>query len=256
MKLIVANWKMNPQSLLEAKKLFHSVKSWVKKNYHLFKKVKIVICPPFVYLEPLSKLLKPKTPQLKLSLGAQNLFWEKKGAFTGEISATMLKNLGVEYVILGHSERRKILGETDEIINKKLKAAIGTKLKPILCLGETEKERKSGKTLKVLQNQLNLALKNVSNFELRASNLTIAYEPVWAIGTGNPCRPKEAKEVLTFLKKKLKNVLILYGGSVDSQNAFDYLEIGFDGLLVGGASLRPKEFLKISKLTFLEKKLL
>jgi triosephosphate isomerase len=256
MKLIVANWKMNPQSLLEARKLFNSVKSWVKKNSHLFKKVKIVICPPFVYLEPLSKLLKPKTPQLKLSLGAQNLFWEKKGAFTGEISATMLKNLGVEYVILGHSERRKILGETDEIINKKLKAAIGAKLKPILCLGETEKERKSGKIFKVLQNQLNLALKNISNFEFRASNLTIAYEPVWAIGTGNPCRPKEAKEVLTFLKKKLKNVPILYGGSVDSQNAFDYLEIGFDGLLVGGASLRPKEFLKISKLTFLEKKLL
>jgi triosephosphate isomerase len=246
-KLIVANWKMNPQSLKEAKKLFNSVKNWIKRHSNVLKNIGIIICPPFVYLPGFAlstSNFRHRTSNI--SLGAQDLFWEEKGAFTGEISPKMLKNLGVEYVIVGHSERRKILGETGEMINKKLKAAIKTKLKPILCIGETEKERTSGKTFQVLKNQLKKALNGTSNVKLQTSNLIIAYEPVWAIGTGNPCKPEDAKEVLLFLRKILK-FPILYGGSVNSKNAKDYIKIGFDGLLVGGASLDPKEFIEIIK---------
>jgi len=259
-KLIVANWKMNPQSLNEAKKLFNSIKSWIKRHSNILQNVRIIICPPFVYLESLSKSLKTKNYQLKTNLGAQDLFWEEKGAFTGEISPRMLKNLGCQYVIVGHSERRKILGETDEMINKKIKAAIKAKLKPILCIGETLEERKKGKTIKVLKQQLTKSLSHLSTQSLIHSatqpldHLIIAYEPVWAIGTGNPCKPEDAKEVLTFLKKLTQSLshlltqpLILYGGSVNSQNANDYIEIGFDGLLIGGASLNRKEFIEILK---------
>jgi triosephosphate isomerase len=164
----------------------------------------------------------------------------------------MLKNLGVEYVIVGHSERRQILGETDEMINKKLKAAIKAKLKPILCIGETAEERKKGKTNKVLKQQLTKALSHLATQSL--SHLILAYEPVWAIGTGNPCKPEYAKEVFTFLRKLIQLLLqlntqplILYGGSVNSEIAKDYIEAGFDGLLVGGASLDTKEFIEIIK---------
>jgi triosephosphate isomerase len=243
-KLIVANWKMNPQSLAEARKLFNSVKSWVKRHSNVLKNIGIIICPPFVYL---SNIISSNLQHLtsNIYLGAQDLFWEEKGAFTGEISPKMLKNLSCQYVIVGHSERRK-LGESDEMINKKLKAAIKAKLKPILCIGETEKERKFGKTFQVLKNQLKKALKGTSNIKLQTSNLVIAYEPVWAIGTGNPCKPENAKEVLLFLRKIVK-FPILYGGSVNSKIAKDYIEVGFDGLLVGGASLDPKEFIEIIK---------
>jgi triosephosphate isomerase len=254
-KLIVANWKMNPQSLIVAKELFNSIKSWIKRHSNILQNVRIIICPPFVYLSnfaPLTSNFQHRTSII--SLGAQDLFWEEKGAFTGEISPRMLKNLGVEYVIVGHSERRQILGETDEMINKKLKTAIKAKLKPILCIGEIEKERKLGKTPQVLKNQLKKALKNTSNIELQTSNLVIAYEPVWAIGTGNPCKPEDAKEVLLLLKKLTRPLdhlaiqpLILYGGSVNSKNAKDYIEVGFDGVLVGGASLNSKEFIEIIK---------
>jgi triosephosphate isomerase len=273
-RLIVANWKMNPQSLPEAKKLFNSIKNWVKRNSNVLKNIRIIICPPFVYLESLSKLLRTKSCKLKAELGAQDLFWEDsdpptplppsrrapKGAFTGEISPKMLKNLGVGYVIVGHSERRKILEETDEMINKKLKAAIKAKLKPILCIGETLEERKKGKTFKILKSQLTKALYHLTTQPLIHSatkplrHLILAYEPVWSIGTGNPCKPKDAKEVLTFLRKLTQPLfhsttqpLILYGGSVNSKNAKDYIEVGFDGLLVGGASLDSKEFIGIIK---------
>jgi len=237
-KIIVANWKCNPITLKEAKFIFNSVRKGLRNN----KNVEIVICPPFIYLP----LLKPKTYTLNPKLGAQDCFWEEKGAFTSQISPLMLKDLGCEYIIIGHSERRA-LGETDEMINKKLKAAIKAKLKPILCIGETEKERKKGKTFQVLKNQIKKALSGISSLTVHRSKFIFAYEPVWAIGTGNPCRPEMAKEVLEFLKKKLKNIPILYGGSVSSKNAKDYIEVGFEGLLVGGASLNPKEFVKIIK---------
>jgi triosephosphate isomerase len=246
-KLIVANWKMNPQSLKEAKKLFNSVKNWLKRYSNVLKNIRIIICPPFVYLPNFSPLtFNSQHLTSNIYLGAQDLFWEEKGAFTGEISPRMLKNLGVEYVIVGHSERRKILEETDEMINKKLKAAIKAKLKPILCIGEKRREVGSRK-YKEIRNQLKKALKGIPNsfFQLPDS-LIIAYEPVWAIGTGNPCKPENTKEVLLFLRKIVK-FPILYGGSVNSKIAKDYIEVGFDGLLVGGASLDSKEFIEIIK---------
>jgi triosephosphate isomerase len=260
-KIIVANWKMNPQSLPEAKKLFNSVKNWMKRNSNILKNIRIIICSPFVYLSNLAPLISNLQRRTSnISLGAQDLFWEEKGAFTGEISPKMLKNLGVEYVIVGHSERRQILGESDEMINKKLKAAIRAKLKPILCIGETTEERKKGKTFKILKSQLTKALNYLTTQPLIHSatqplnHLIIAYEPIWAIGTGNPCKPEDAKEVLTFLRKLTQPLfhsttqpLILYGGSVNSKNAKDYTEVGFDGLLVGGASLDASEFTKIIK---------
>jgi len=232
--LIVANWKMNPQTLAEANRLFNSVKNGVKN----IKKVEVVICPPFLYLfDFLSRWIKSQI----LKLGAQDCFWEEKGAFTGEVSPTMLKDLGCKYVIIGHSERRA-LGETNEMINKKIRAVLKANLKPILCIGETEKERKEEETKKVLKNQLEKDLTEVRIL----SNLIVAYEPVWAIGTGNFCPPKEAKKVFLFLRKILKNSLILYGGSVNSQNAADYVKkADFQGLLVGGASLDPKEFIRL-----------
>jgi len=243
--LIVANWKMNPQTLVEAKELFNSIKKGIKNK----KRAEVVICSPFVFSSTL--IVQPST----LKLGAQNCFWEKSGAFTGEVSPTMLKKIGCQYVILGHSERRK-LGETDEMVNKKIKAAIETGLKPILCIGETNKERKEGKTFKVLKKQLQKDLNNILHSTLYTQNsIIIAYEPVWAIGTGKPCNPKEAGDTLLIIQKIISHlfgfsfaqkVKIVYGGSVNSKIAKNYIkEANFQGLLIGGASLEAKEFIKI-----------
>jgi triosephosphate isomerase len=232
--LIVANWKMNPQTMTEAELLFNLIQRGIKKS----KNVEVVICPPFLYISNL------KSQKSNLKLGAQDVFWERKGAYTGEVSPMMLKDLGCQYVIIGHSERRKYFGETEEMVNKKIKAALRAKLKPILCIGETKEEKREGKTLGVLRIQIKKALKNLTIKEL--NNLIIAYEPLWAIGRGTPCDPKEAKEVLLFLRKIFKKLLFLYGGSVNSKNAADYLKkAGFNGLLVGGASLSPREFIEI-----------
>jgi len=189
-------------------------------------------------------------PTSNIKFGGQDCFWEQSGAFTGEISPEMLKNLGCEYVILGHSERRQYLGETDKMIGKKLAAAFDAGLKPILCIGETKEQREQNKTQEILKFQL-----NVLNGPMAQSlnHLTLAYEPVWAIGTGVSCDPKSAKKVLSFLKEHLSTYYengsrsgrIIYGGSVDSNNAKDYMGAGFDGLLVGNACLNPKEFIKI-----------
>ena len=210
--LIVANWKMNPQTLTEARKLFNSV----KKRIDGAKKSEVVICAPFVFL-----------PVLKTK-GAQDCFWEEKGAYTGEISPKMLKHLGIEYVIIGHSERRKHQRETDAIIKKKIEAALAAGLKVILCI-----------------NKISQLPKNIKNWKLKPGNLIVAYEPLFAIGTGKPCSPEQAKRMRLTIKKKM-NLPILYGGSVNSQNAKDYIDqSGFQGLLVGGASLKAKEFIKI-----------
>jgi len=240
--LIVANWKMNPATLKESKRLFNSVKEGIKN----VKNTEVVICPPFIYLPVLKS--EAKGPSFAISFGGQSCFWEEKGAFTGEVSPTMLKGLGCQYVILGHSERRKYFQETDEMINKKIKAALKAKLKPILCIGETESEKKSGKTLYILKKQLTSAFKNTPKSLILNSKFSIAYEPIWAIGTGNFCDPLKAKKILLFLRKTIKKNPILYGGSVNSQNARDYIKVsGFQGLLVGGASLDAKEFIKIVK---------
>ncbi len=238
MKLIVGNWKMNPPNLAQAKRLF----SLVAKGAKNLKGVRVVICPPFLYLPYFSS-------KNHLFLGAQNCFWEKTGAFTGEISPLMLKSLKVKYVILGHSERRRIFSETDVMVAKKIKTALDLKLNPILCIGENLKERKTKKTRIVLKKQLKGSLSGLKKEKL--SQVILAYEPVWAIGSGYPCDAKEAKDTLIFLRKFFKNK-ILYGGSVNSQNARFYLEAGFDGLLIGGASLKAQEFIKIIKIASLK----
>ncbi len=252
MKLIVANWKMNPNSQKEAIQLFNSLKKSLKN----LKKAKIVICPPFVFLPLLLKASAFALRKSGLAFGSQNCFWQEKGAFTGEISPKMLRDLGVEYVILGHSERRKIFAETDKIIAEKLKLSLETNLFPIVCVGETKEEKKRGKTFQVLEKEIKIALKKVPKSKIR--KVIIAYEPIWAIGTKNSCSPDEVLTAILFIrklisklldKKTAQNMRILYGGSVISQNAEEYLgEKNINGLLIGGASLDVKEFLKIVKI--------
>jgi triosephosphate isomerase len=237
--LIVANWKCNPTTLKEAKQLFNSVVRGIKG----ITKVETVICPPFVYLP----ILISQDPSSAISFGGQSCFWEEKGAFTGEISPAMLKNLGCEYVIIGHSERRRYLNETDEMINKKIKAALSVNLKVILCVGETLEEKNSGETEKVIESQIKNGLEKIIG-EGTLSIPILAYEPIWAIGTGKACGVSEAGSVNSFIRKIIKDAFVLYGGSVNSQNARDYVKIaGFQGLLVGGASLDPEEFVKLVK---------
>ena len=232
--LIVANWKMNPASQKQAKEIFSEIKNGAEGVAS-----EVVICPPFIYLPLLDGL----------ALGAQNVFFEEKGACTGEVSPIMLEDLGVEYVIIGHSERRKYFGETDETVNKKIKKSLELGLKIIFCVGETAEERDRGKKKEVLESQIKLGLKDTTNYKLQTTNLNVAYEPVWAIGTGNNCSIEETKESIDFIKKLLpESVRVLYGGSVKSENSRAYIkEAGANGLLVGGASLDAEEFLKIIK---------
>jgi len=247
--VIIANWKCNPSSWREADNLLREVKKGIKRIQH----TEIVITPPFIYLPfIISKLTKIRKDNWEI--GAQNCFWENSGAFTGEISPLMLKDLGVEYVILGHSERRLYFEENDEMIAKKIKLVIENKLSPIICIGETKEERKEKKIEKVLKKQLKEIFYPLIHIQSMSNNLVIAYEPIWAIGTGNFCSPDEAKKILLFIKKELieilprhisQNIRIIYGGSVDSENAKNYINNGFRGLLIGGASLIPQEFIKI-----------
>ncbi len=224
--LIIANWKMNPQTLAEAKLLFNSIKAGIKN----IKKVEVVICPPFIYLPELS--MPGKLSRANIKLGAQDTFYEKKGAFTGEISLPMLKDFGCQYVILGHSERRRYFDETDEMINKKVKAALKNGLRPILCIEKIS--------------QIKKGIKGIIKKDLK--KIILAYEPVWAIGTGRACGIPEAKKANLSIRKILKENVFLYGGSVNSQNAGDFIKKAkFQGLLVGGASLDSKEFIKLVK---------
>ncbi|HCC60166.1 MAG: triose-phosphate isomerase [Candidatus Staskawiczbacteria bacterium RIFOXYC1_FULL_37_43] len=230
--LIAGNWKLNPTNQKEAKEIFDEIKAGIKNAT-----AEVVVCPPFVYLALRS------FSEGGFALGAQNLFWEEKGAFTGEISGAMLKDIGAEYVIIGHSERRKYFSETDEIINQKIKKALDAGLKIIFCVGETEEEKTGGKREEVLQRQIQEGLKDVLDID----NINVAYEPVWAIGTGNNCSVEETKESIEFIRKFVKkDTRVLYGGSVKSENSGVYIkEAGSNGLLVGGASLDGKEFIKI-----------
>jgi triosephosphate isomerase len=212
--LIVANWKCHPKTLKEAKELFALIKKGIKG----VKEVEVVVAPPFVFL-PFLK------PEGNLKLGAQDCFWEEKGAFTGEVSPGTLADLNCSYVILGHSERRKLQKETDEEINKKIKAALKEGLMPILCVDQVS--------------QVEKGLEGV------VEKIVIAYEPLFAIGTGKACDYQTAENMRLAIQKIAKGNRVLYGGSVNSQNAGDYLKkAGFDGLLVGGASL-SEEFIEI-----------
>ncbi|MCX6759284.1 MAG: triose-phosphate isomerase [Candidatus Nealsonbacteria bacterium] len=242
--LIVANWKCNPITLREAEKLFDSIRKGIKN----VKNSEVVICPPFVYLS----LLVSQEPSSVVSFGGQSCFWEEKGAFTGEISPLMLKNTGIKYVIIGHSERRKYQKETDEMINKKLKAALKTGLKVILCIDNISQIpsflRKRGGRRGRSPLRLKKDLSGLVKKEL--SNLIIAYEPIFAVGTGKPCSVEKANKMRILIKKEVlnKKIPILYGGSVNFQNAGDYIKKGgFQGLLIGGISLNAKEFIKIVK---------
>ena len=208
--------------------------------------VELAVCPPFVYLDAVAAIVQ----ETSIALGAQDMYFEKDGAFTGEISGAMLSDLGCHYVILGHSERRHILGETDAFINQKVHAALALGLKPILCVGELLEERESGETEAVVRQQMQGSLEGVSAEQML--EVVIAYEPVWAIGTGKVATPEQAEAVHDDLRKMLENrydssisdrVQILYGGSVKPGNAAELLsQPNVDGALVGGASLKADDF--------------
>ncbi|MBU4142892.1 triose-phosphate isomerase [Patescibacteria group bacterium] len=241
-KLIVANWKMNPKTRNGARVLLEAIKANIKG----VKFVQVVICPPAVWLVDL------KTSGA-VKLGSQNCHWEASGAFTGELAATMLADAGAEYVILGHSERRQYMGETDEIINLKMKAALKAKLKPILCVGEAAGEEMGAK----VEQQMTAGLAGLSVNQTK--ELIVAYEPVWAISSagGQPCSPDDTLSAGLFIRKTLTKlysrfvadkVPVLYGGSVDSQTVTGYIDQArMDGVLVGGASLDAEEFVRIIK---------
>ncbi len=244
--LMAGNWKMH-KTFKETTEYFEIfLKGLAEFN---FSDREIMIAPPFTVLAHTRKL----TEESFIKLGAQNACWEEKGAFTGEISPVMLKELGVTYVILGHSERRHIFGETNELIAKRVGGVYRYGLIPILCVGETLEERKSGKTLEVVKTQLIEGLKELK--EVKGNDLVIAYEPVWAIGTGVNATPEQAEEVQAFIRKKLEEIYnkeisekirILYGGSVKPENIADLMrQPNIDGVLVGGASLDPEKFIKI-----------
>lgn len=238
--IIVANWKMYPPTLREARKFFAVLEKKIKPA----KNVELVVAPPFPYLI----LAKPK----KYALGAQDVFWEKEGSFTGEVSGRMIKNIGARYVIIGHSERRTYLGETGEMIQKKVKKALETGLNPILCVGEARRDGE-GKFFGFIRRQVEEVYRNLKKKE--AGRVIIAYEPIWAIGSGKPAKPRDVSEAALFIKKTIADIFgahigqkvrILYGGSVDASNARGYLtEPQIAGLLIGRESRLPQKFLKI-----------
>ncbi len=240
--LIAANWKMN-KTLEETKSFLNEFISLVKD----VKDIDIVIAPPFTSLYLASTMLQ----NTNIFLSSQNLFYEEKGAYTGEISPIMLKDIGCSYVIVGHSERRQYFNETDEIINKKIRAARLHNLNVIFCIGESLEERENQKTFDVLKRQLDKGLKDIS-FE----NIVIAYEPIWAIGTGKTATPEQAQEAHKYIREQLslkygdkaKEMRILYGGSVTPENIDSLMAChDIDGALVGGASLKPDSFARIVK---------
>lgn len=246
-KIIAANWKMN-MTVAETATFLEDFRLDVEE----VQGVEIVIAPPFTALAKLSELLGGSQ---KIRLGAQNMYFEMSGAFTGEVSPAMLRELFVRYVILGHSERRQLFGENDAIINKKVKAALASELKPILCVGETLEERDAGKEKKVLETQLKGSLASVSAEDL--TDVVIAYEPVWAIGTGRTASPEQAQDAHAHVRAVLgeiadpetaAKVRIQYGGSVKPANAATLMhQPDIDGALVGGASLEPRSFSEIVK---------
>ncbi len=247
-KIIVANWKMNPVSTKEAQKMFLGLKTGIKNN-----KAEGVVCPPCGYLLEAKKVFGASG----VKIGSQNCFWENPpaggGAFTGEVSVKMLKDLGAKSVILGHSERRNIMNESTGQVNKKIKAVLGAGLIPVVCFGEALEEKQQGGSFVSIEKELKEMLEKISKEDI--AKIVFAYEPDWAIGTGNNCSPDDALTMALYVKKLVgeiygkktkENIKVLYGGSATSNNAKAYLENeAIDGLLVGGASLNIKEFLGI-----------
>ncbi len=239
--LIAGNWKMNKVTSDAsdlAKEIQHQAGNQTAVN--------VVVCPPFTSLQSVSNLIKDSNVQL----GAQNMSAESSGAFTGEVSAEMLRDLLTNYVILGHSERRAYYGETDEVVNRKVHAALENSLKPIFCVGETLEQREAGQTLSIIQDQIKSGLIHVTAD--KADSIVVAYEPVWAIGTGKTATPEMAQEVHSEIRKQLSELFnadvaskikILYGGSMKPENADELLaQEDIDGGLIGGAALNARSF--------------
>lgn len=244
--IIAGNWKMNKTSF-EAIELANSL----KRELADIVDVDIVICPVFTSLSDVNDVIL----ETNIDLGAQNLHWEDSGAFTGEVSAPMIKSIGAKYVIIGHSERRQFFGETDQTVNKKIRAALKHGLVPIVCVGESLAEREDNRTFSVIETQLNGSLAGLSREEIE--EIVLAYEPVWAIGTGKTATSAQAQEVHAFIRKWLVQkfqaetasvIRIQYGGSVKADNIAELIsQKDIDGALVGGASLQADSFIKIVK---------
>jgi triosephosphate isomerase len=241
-RIVAGNWKMNLNKL--------SIKNFINDFPSLvadIKEVKNIIFPPYVYLYLFQE-------QDEIHYGGQNIYYEENGAFTSEISSGMLRDMGCKYVIVGHSERRHIFGEKDELLNKKLQSALDNNLIPVFCIGETLKERKADRQFNVLETQLKEGLNGIKNIE----KIIFAYEPVWAIGTGETATPEIAEGTHKFIREELnklfsnagENITILYGGSVKPQNTGSLIKMkNIDGFLVGGASLQPESFSEITRLS-------
>lgn len=245
-KLIVGNWKMN-LTLEESRRLTLDIRQGLT---NLSEKVEVAVCSSFVHLANVHYQL-PSS----IKLGGQDVFWQNNGAYTGEISCDQLLDLGCSYCIIGHSERRKNLRETDDMVNNKVLACIKNGLKPIICVGETAEERDKKLTYNKVTQQVELALEGVKSKDV--INVIIAYEPIWAIGSSNPAEPSDAEAVVLRIREVLRNdysekeadeIRILYGGSVNPQNVASFvLEKDVDGVLVGGASIKANEFVGIVK---------
>jgi triosephosphate isomerase len=243
--LIAGNWKMNND--VEASLIL--VESLKSLSGNFDSNVDVLICPVFTYLYAVKEALKGTN----IKIGAQNMHFEDKGAYTGEVSPVMLNNMGIEYVIIGHSERRQYFNETDETVNKKLKAALKHNIKPILCVGETLEQREFGLEKETVKNQIIKDFAGIDKNE--AENIVVAYEPIWAIGTGKTATSAQANEMASFIRLCVKDIydlelsekiIIQYGGSVNKDNANEILsQSDIDGALVGGASLKAESFLDI-----------
>ena len=243
---ITGNWKMNT-TVAEAVKLLKALKASLKDVY----RVDVAVCPPFPFLF----LAGQEIAGSAIRLGAQNMYWEEKGAFTGEVSPLMLRDMGCDLVILGHSERRQLFGETDEWVNRKIKIALDLRVFPIVCIGETLEERESEKTERVVEKQLKGCFDGLSAEQMKG--ITIAYEPIWAIGTGKTATPEQAQGVHRLIRNWIRkhfdgdiadHIRIKYGGSVKPGNAGTLLaQPDIDGALVGGASLKAEDFAAIVK---------
>jgi triosephosphate isomerase len=243
--LIAANWKMT-KTIAEAEAFVNRMKPFLES----VGRCDLLIFPPFFAVPAVARLLRGTA----VGVGAQDLFWEDKGAFTGEISGEMIKDAGAEHVLVGHSERRHVIGESDEVIHKKLAAAYRTGLRPILCVGESLSQREAGEAQSIVIKQVTSAIQGMDRSQL--ARLVIAYEPVWAIGTGKTATPDDAEEMHAFIRRLIagaagegisENMIIQYGGSVKPDNAASLLEREhIDGALIGGASLEVDSFLAIA----------
>jgi triosephosphate isomerase len=243
--LMAGNWKMH-KTVAEAVDLAQAIRAGLESRPP---QLDVVLCPPFTALPAVAQALKGS----RIALGAQNMHWENQGAFTGEVSPVMLRDVGCSFVILGHSERRQLFGETDDGVGDKARAAIAHDLTPLICVGETLSERESGRTLEIVERQVERALRHLGAEEAR--RVTISYEPVWAIGTGHAATPEQAEAAQAFIRKLVaishgrsvgETLRVLYGGSVTADNIGALMAQGdIDGALVGGACLQADSFLKI-----------